>query len=54
MSPARVMLGDRARGRDNNFNLVRLCAAALVLVLFATLFNAPTRTAAPPDAAAVL
>lgn len=32
MSPARVMLGDRARGRDNNFNLVRLCAAALVLV----------------------
>lgn len=27
-----VMLGDRARGRDNNFNLVRLIAAALVLV----------------------
>ncbi len=34
--------------------LVPAGAAALVLVLFATLFNAPTRTAAPPDAAAVL
>ncbi|MEQ1833950.1 MAG: acyltransferase [Candidatus Eisenbacteria bacterium] len=31
MSPA-VTLADRARGRDNNFNLLRLCAAALVLV----------------------
>ena len=31
LSPA-LTLADRARGRDNNFNLVRLCAAALVLV----------------------
>ena len=27
-----MTLGERATGRDNNFNLVRLCAAALVLV----------------------
>lgn len=32
MTVAATTIGARARGRDNNFNLVRLCAAGLVLL----------------------